>query len=207
MFKRLKEEVQLLRKKDPAFKSVLEAVFCYPGLKAIRMHKKTHWLYNRKHFLLASILSQYSRWRTGIEIHPGAQIGERFFIDHGMGVVIGETAIIGNDVMLYHGVTLGATAIVSGKRHPTIEDGVTISAGAKVLGDITVGRGSKIGAGSVVVKDVPPECTVVGIPGKVIIQNNQKLSDVMADPISQEIKYLKDRVSELEKAMYAMTGE
>lgn len=202
MFSKLKAEINWIKQKDPAFRAPWQLWFGYPGRKALKAHRKAHWLYRHRFFFFANMISQWTRWRTGIEIHPGASIGKGVFIDHGMGVVIGETAIVGEDVMIYHGVTLGAGSFAHGKRHPTIEDKVILSAGCKVLGDITVGRESKIGAGAVVVKNVPEKCTVVGVPGKIIIQNDAKVTETMIDPISQEIKYLKDRVSQLEKVLY-----
>jgi len=205
MFDNFKSDIKAIKKNDPALKSIFEAFFCYPGLKAIRSHRKANWFYKRGCFFIARVISQFSRWRTGIEIHPGANIGKGVFIDHGMGVVIGETAVVGDDVIIYHGVTLGASSIEKGKRHPTIKNGVIISNGAKILGNIVVGENSKIGSGSVVVKDVPANCTVVGIPGKVIIQNNRKINKEMIDPVAQDIKYLKDRVSQLEEMVYELT--
>jgi serine O-acetyltransferase len=205
MFDNFKSDIKAIKKNDPALKSIFEAFFCYPGLKAIRSHRKANWFYKRGLFFIARVISQFSRWRTGIEIHPGANIGKGVFIDHGMGVVIGETAVVGDDVIIYHGVTLGASSIEKGKRHPTIKNGVIISNGAKILGNIVVGENSKIGSGSVVVKDVPANCTVVGIPGKVIIQNNRKINKEMIDPVAQDIKYLKDRVSQLEELVYELT--
>jgi len=205
MFDNFKSDIKAIKKNDPALKSIFEAFFCYPGLKAIRSHRKANWFYKRGLFFIARVISQFSRWRTGIEIHPGANIGKGVFIDHGMGVVIGETAVVGDDVIIYHGVTLGASSIEKGKRHPTIKNGVIISNGAKILGNIVVGENSKIGSGSVVVKDVPANCTVVGIPGKVIIQNNRKINKEMIDPVAQDIKYLKDRVSQLEEMVYELT--
>lgn len=165
MFKYIRNQIKLIKEKDPAMKSNLE-VFLYPHFKAMIYYKLAHKLYLKKHFFWARYLSEKARRKTGIEIHPGATIGKNFFIDHGMGVVIGETTVIGDNVMLYHGVTLGGTKMVKGKRHPTILDNCVIGAGAKVLGDITIGENTKIGAGSVVTKDIPSNSTVVGIPGK-----------------------------------------
>ena len=164
----VREDRQAVLERDPAAKSMAEVRLCYPGLKALKAHRKANALYKKGHVLLARWLSQRARHQTGIEIHPGAEIGRRVFIDHGDGVVIGETTIIGDDVTIYQGVTLGGTGKDVGKRHPTIESGVTIGAGAKVLGPITVGHHSKIGAGSIVLKDVPPNCTVVGNPGRIV---------------------------------------
>lgn len=165
MNKYLKELIEVVLKNDPACKSAMEARFLYPGVKALKYHRIAHKLYLKKHFFLARLISEKVKQKTGIEIHPGAQIGRRVFIDHGSGVVIGETAIVGDDVMIYQGVTLGGTEMTTEKRHPTIEDGVLLSSDAKVLGNIKIGKNSKIGAGSVVLKDVPPNSTVVGIPG------------------------------------------
>jgi serine O-acetyltransferase len=165
MFKAIREDIQSVFERDPAAQSTLEVVLCYAGLHAIWGHRIAHWCWTHGLKLLARWLAQGNRFFTGIEIHPGAQIGRRFFIDHGMGVVIGETSQIGDDVTLYHGVTLGGVSLEKGKRHPTIEDGVVIGAGAKVLGPITVGACSRIGANAVVVKDVPEDSVVVGVPG------------------------------------------
>lgn len=172
MIKFIIEEAKNIMKKDPATKNIVEAILCYPSLKALIYHKLAHRLYKEKRYVLARIISQRARRITGIEIHPGAKIGKNLFIDHGMGVVIGETAEIGDNVTMYHGVTLGGIGGEPGtKRHPTVEDNVMIGAGAKILGPITIGRGAKIGANAVVLKDVPPYTTVVGIPGKVIRNN------------------------------------
>lgn len=165
--KSLKEEINIVRERDPAIKSSME-VLLYPSFYAVLGHQVAHSLYLKKHYFLARLVSQRIVRRTGIEIHPGAVIGKRLFIDHGNGVVIGETAILGNDVTLYQGVTLGGTGKETGKRHPTVGDNVMIGAGAKVLGSVTIGDNSKIGAGSVVLKDIPPDATVVGVSGKVV---------------------------------------
>lgn len=168
MFEQLKNDINTIMQRDPAATSKWEVLLCYPGLRAVRAHRRAHKLYQKGHILRARLISQRSRHQTGIEIHPGAQIGQGLFIDHGDGVVIGETTIIGDDVTIYQGVTLGGTGKDCGKRHPTIGSGVTIGAGAKVLGPITIGDGSKVGAGSIVLKDVPPNCTVVGNPGRIV---------------------------------------
>ena len=168
MFSRLKKDIQVVFERDPAAKSTLEVILCYPGFHAILMHRISHKLYLKRLFVLARLVSQIVRAFTQIEIHPGAKIGEGLFIDHGAGVVIGETAEIGDNVTLYQGVTLGGTGKEKGKRHPTIGDNVVISAGAKVLGSFVVGDNVKIGAGSVVLKEVPPNCTVVGVPGYIV---------------------------------------
>lgn len=211
MFKRLKEDVEVIFEQDPAARSYLEVILTYSGLHAIWAHRIAHALYKRRFYFLARSISQLSRFFTGIEIHPGAKIGRRLFIDHGMGVVIGETCEIGDNVTIYQGVTLGGTGKEKGKRHPTIKDNVLIATGAKVLGSITVGENSKIGAGSVVLKEVPPNSTVVGIPGKVVKQNGVKvpkdldhtnLPDPIADQlkgIEDEIEMLKERIKKLEE--------
>lgn len=171
----IREDIDAVLERDPAARTPLEVVLCYPGLHAIWLHRLNHFLWNAGLKTPGRFMSHLTRFLTGIEIHPGAQIGRRFFIDHGMGVIIGETAVIGNDVTLYQGVTLGGTGKKRGKRHPTVEDGVVIGSGAKVLGNITVGRNSQVGSGSVVVKDVPPNCTVVGIPGRIIIRDGKRV--------------------------------
>jgi serine O-acetyltransferase len=166
---RLREDLDTAARRDPASRSRLELLLCYPGLHAIWVHRVAHRMWQREELrLLARLLSQANRWLTGVEIHPGAQIGRRFFIDHAMGVVIGETAEVGDDVMLYHGVTLGGRSMERVKRHPTLEDNVTVGAGARILGPVTVGAGAQIGANAVVVKDVPAGAVVVGVPGRII---------------------------------------
>jgi serine O-acetyltransferase len=203
MIGEIPELVRTIFREDPAAKSVLEIVVCYPGFHAVLAHRFAHWLYRIRLMLPARMVSQFFRWVTGIEIHPGARIGRRLFIDHGMAVVIGETAEIGDDVLIYQGVTLGGTGHVHGKRHPTIGNGVVIGAGAKVLGDITVGNRSKIGAGSVVVKSVPENSTVVGIPGRVVKSREEKRCVLehgnLPDPEGQEIAALSSRIAELEE--------
>jgi len=169
MFRQIRDDISSVFDRDPAARSSLEVLFCYPGLHAVWFHRLAHWLWIHELFFLGRLTSHLGRFLTGIEIHPGAKVGKRFFIDHGMGVVIGETAEIGDDVTLYHGVTLGGVTWDKVKRHPTLEDKVVIGSGAKVLGPFTVGRGAKIGSNSVVVKEVPPNATVVGIPGKVVL--------------------------------------
>ena len=205
MFRRLRSEIQVFLERDPAARSVLEVVTCYPGLHAILFHRFAHWLWGRGLRLLARMVSQTSRFLTGIEIHPGARVGERFFIDHGSGVVIGETAEIGDDVLIYQGVTLGGTGKErGGKRHPTIGDRVTVGVGSVVLGPITIGHDVRIGAGSVVVKPVPDNCTVVGVPGRIARMEGRKLTDDellahgnLPDPEVQLIREMQERVSEL----------
>ena len=205
MFKTLKENINSVYERDPAARSALEVLLCYPGLHAVYFHKLSHFLWEHKLRLLARLTSQFGRFITGIEIHPGAKIGKRFFIDHGMGVVIGETAEIGDDVTMYHGVTLGGTSWKKEKRHPTIENNVMIGVGAKILGPLTVGHDSKIGANSVVVNEVPPHSTVVGIPAKSTKRDESEVHDHidlehnrLFDPAFYEISLLKSKISELE---------
>lgn len=200
--KNIKEEIDIIRERDPAIHSSLE-VFLYPSFKVMLHYRVAHKLYLKGHYFLARWVSQRGVRKTGIEIHPGAQIGKGLFIDHGNGVIIGETAIIGNNVTLYQGVTLGGTGKEHGKRHPTIEDNVMISAGAKVLGSFTIGANSKIGAGSVVLEAVPPNSTVVGVPGRVVKRNNKSLprEDMcqvdLPDPVKEDIACLQRENSEL----------
>ncbi|HWI48650.1 MAG TPA: serine O-acetyltransferase [Rummeliibacillus sp.] len=208
MFKRIREDIATIFENDPAARSTLEVVLTYSGLHAIWSHRIAHALYKRKFYFIARSVSQISRFFTGIEIHPGAKIGRRFFIDHGMGVVIGETCEIGNDVTLYQGVTLGGTGKEKGKRHPTLEDNVLVATGAKVLGSITIGENSKIGAGSVVLKPVPPNATVVGIPGKVVIQDGvrvnheQKLDHQnIPDPVEDRCQQMEQKINGLYKEL------
>jgi len=208
MFGVIREQIETIFREDPAAKSVLEIFLCYPGFHAILMHRFAHKLYKAGVPILPRFLSQISRFFTGIEIHPGATIGRRFFIDHGMGVVIGETTEIGDDVLVYQNVTLGGTGNERGKRHPTIGNNVVIGTGAKVLGGITIGANARIGAGSVVVKPVPDNSTVVGIPGRVVRYHvpREGVLDhgMMPDPEGQEIEDLKSRVSELEGRLKAL---
>ena len=174
MFERMREDIQSVFHRDPAARNAFEVVTCYPGLHAVWLHRVAHALWGAGWKWLARLVSNFGRWLTGIEIHPGARIGRRFFIDHGMGIVIGETAEIGNDVTLYQGVTLGGTSWNKGKRHPTLEDGVVVGAGAKVLGPFTVGAGAKVGSNAVVTKAVPAGATVVGIPGRIIVKSDDE---------------------------------
>jgi serine O-acetyltransferase len=201
----VREDIASVFDRDPAAKSSLEVLLCYPGLHAIWAHRVDHWLWNHGLRLLARWLSQLWRFFTGIEIHPGAQIGRRFFIDHGMGVVVGETAIVGDDVTLYQGVTLGGTGKEKGKRHPTVGNNVVIGGGAKILGNITIGENSRIGAGSVVLRDVPDNATVVGVPGHVIYRNGARvlITDPreISDPLSDIIIGLTAQVQELKEAV------
>lgn len=212
MFKMLKEDIEVVFDQDPAARTYLEVILTYSGLHAIWSHRIAHAFYKRKLYFLARVISQVSRFFTGIEIHPGAKIGRRFFIDHGMGVVIGETCEIGDNVTVFQGVTLGGTGKEKGKRHPTIKDNALIATGAKVLGSITVGENSKIGAGSVVLKEVPPNSTVVGIPGKVVIQDGVKLkkdlnhSD-LPDPVADRFKELESKLNELQKELKDLQQE
>jgi serine O-acetyltransferase len=198
------EEIQTVQKRDPAARSVLEIVILYQGLHALINHRIAHFFYQNNHFFIARFISQISRSMTGIEIHPGATIGRRFFIDHGMGVVIGETTIVGDDVLLYQGVTLGGTGLEKGKRHPTIGNNVVIGTGAQVLGNITIGDNSYIGANAVVIKDVPPNSTVVGVPGRITKQDGKKMDISLdhihvLDPIMQNLDDLEKRIEQLEK--------
>ncbi|HJA67893.1 serine O-acetyltransferase [Lachnoclostridium sp. An169] len=191
----IKEEMQVIRERDPAIKSNME-VFLYPSFKVILRYRVAHKLYLKGHYFLARWISQRGVRKTGIEIHPGATIGKGLFIDHGSGVIIGETAIIGDNVTLYQGVTLGGTGKEKGKRHPTLEDNVMVSAGAKILGSFTIGENSKIGAGSVVLEEVPPNCTVVGVPGRIVRMNNKKIPRLdmdqvhLPDPVLNDIREL-----------------
>src|SRR5271170_7285433 len=205
----IREDVNTVLERDPAAKSRLEIFLCYAGLHAVWFYRINHWLWKHGFLLLGRWLSQVARFLTGIEIHPGAEIGRRLFIDHGLGVVIGETAIVGNDVTLYQGVTLGGTGKEHGRRHPTIEDEVVIGDGAKVLGNITIGRNCRIGAGSVVLRNVPENSTVVGVPGHIIFRDGERV--VITDPkqingplsealaaVATEVNKLRDRVEQLE---------
>ncbi len=207
----IKEEIQIIRERDPAIKSNME-VFLYPSFKAIIGYRISHYLFVRKHYFLARWYSQRMVRKTGIEIHPGAVIGKGLFIDHGNGVIIGETAVVGDNVTLYQGVTLGGTGKEQGKRHPTIEDNVMISAGAKVLGSFTVGENSKIGAGSVVLSEVPPNSTVVGVPGRVVKRDNVKvpreeLDQVhLPDPVLNDISSLQREVERLKARLQRLEG-
>ncbi len=216
MFHNIKEDIQAVLERDPAARNSLEVLINYPGVHAIIFHRLAHWFYKKKFFFIARLISQISRFFTGIEIHPGAKIGRRLFIDHGMGIVIGETTEIGDDVTIYQGATLGGTGKETGKRHPTIRNNVMISSGAKVLGPIEVGDNCKIGAGSVVLKDVPPNCTVVGVPGIVVVKDNKKVASIskgvdldqihLPDPIGEELECLTKRISELERQLKELEG-
>ena len=208
-FRLMHEDIAAVLERDPAARSWLEVVLLYSGLHALWWYRIHHWLWKHGWLFVARAMSQFARWLTGIEIHPGAKIGRRFFIDHGMGVVIGETAEVGNDVTLYQGVTLGGTTLNKGKRHPTLGNGVVVGGGAKILGNITVGDNCRIGAGSVVLRDVPPDSTVVGVPGHIVFSNGKRV--VITDPkqindplsealaaVATEVKILRQKVAELE---------
>jgi serine O-acetyltransferase len=205
---RVREDIQTVFTKDPAARSTLEVLLCYPGLHAIWYHRLSHALWTRGFHFLARFLSHVTRWLTGIEIHPGAKIGRRFFVDHGMGVVIGETAEIGDDVLMYKGAVLGGTTLEKRKRHPTIEDDVVIGSNAVVLGDIIVGAGAKIGSGAVVIKAVPPGATVVGVPGRIVrgpgaVERRVELDhSALPDPVAQAFRVLLDSVETMEQRMY-----
>jgi len=209
----LKADYKAVFEKDPAARNFLEVILCYPGFHAILLHRVAHFLWKLKIPVIPRLISHVNRFLTGIEIHPGAKIGKGFFIDHGMGVVIGETTEIGDNVLIYQGVTLGGTGKEKGKRHPTIGNNVVIGAGVKVLGPITIGDNVRIGAGSVVLKSVPPNCTVVGVPGKIIIQDGKKINNILdhgnlPDPQAQiieelnlRITYLESKIEELERKL------
>ncbi|MBP7072503.1 MAG: serine O-acetyltransferase [Clostridia bacterium] len=210
MFGRLKEDIKTIFERDPAAKSYLEVILCYPGLHAVICHRIAHGLYRRRWYVAARLISQISRFFTGIEIHPGAAIGRRFFIDHGSGIVIGETTEIGDDVTLYQGVTLGGTGKDKGKRHPTIGNNVTIGSGAKILGPISIGHNAKIGAGAVVVRCIPPNSTAVGVPAHVVRREgiDEAYVDLnhtdIPDPLEDEIRELEKRVRELERKLFSI---
>ncbi|MCK5434432.1 MAG: serine O-acetyltransferase [Dehalococcoidales bacterium] len=216
MFKTLKEDIQTVFAKDPAARSVLEVIFCYPGLHALWSYRLAHFLWRYKLRFLARFASHVSRFLTGIEIHPGAKIGRRFFIDHGAGVVIGETTQVGDDVLMYQGVVLGGTTLKKEKRHPTIGNNVVMGAGAVALGAITIGEGARIGSGSVVVKSVPPGATVVGIPGRVVEDRHKPFLDLdhgkLPDPVAEAIRLvlreqekLGERLNRLESSSGILT--
>jgi serine O-acetyltransferase len=212
MFKRIKEDIEVVFDQDPAARSYFEVILTYSGLHAIWAHRIAHAFYKKRFFFIARSISQISRFFTGIEIHPGAKIGRRFFIDHGMGVVIGETCEIGENVTVFQGVTLGGTGKEKGKRHPTIENNALIATGAKVLGSITVGENSKIGAGSVVLKEVPPNSTVVGIPGRVVIQDGIRINkdlnhSDLPDPVSDRCVEIESQINELKAEIEQLKKE
>lgn len=210
LFSLIREDVATVMERDPAAKSRLEVYLCYSGLHAVWFYRVNHWLWNHGFLLLGRWLSQVARWLTGIEIHPGAKIGRRFFIDHGMGVVIGETAIVGEDVTLYQGVTLGGTGKEQGRRHPTVEDNVVIGGGAKILGNIVVGRNSRVGAGSVVLRSVPEDSTVVGVPGHIIFREGKRVvitdPKQINDPLSEALAAVATEVSRLRVRVQRLEG-
>lgn len=203
MFSQIREDVNEALKKDPAARNLWEVFLCYPGVHALLAYRLGHWLWNKGIRLPARVLSYLARWFTGIEIHPAARIGRHFFIDHGAGVVIGETSKIGDNVFLYQGVTLGGLSMIKGKRHPTIQDSVVIGAGAHILGPVTVGKNAKVGAGSVVVQDVPEYCTVIGVPGRVVFSGvsaaQEDPEDMFRDPMAQAIEVVLDRLPQMER--------
>lgn len=206
----IKDEIQIIKERDPAIKSAME-VFLYPSFKAVLKYRMAHKLYKKKHFFLARWISQRTARKTGIEIHPGAKIGKGLFIDHGIGVIIGETTVIGDNVTLYQGVTLGGTGKECGKRHPTLGDNVMVSAGAKILGSFTVGENSKIGAGSVVLSQVPPNSTVVGVPGRIVKRDNVRVPRLdldqvhFPDPVFNELAQLKKENQELKEELISLS--
>jgi serine O-acetyltransferase len=213
MFETLKRDIQVVKERDPACRGALEVIICYPGFHILYIHRAAHWLWRHGLRLLARMLSQFGRAVTGIEIHPGAKIGPGFFIDHGMGVVIGETSEIGENVTLYHGVTLGGTSWKKEKRHPTIGNNVVIGAGAKILGPFKVGDNSKIGSGSVVVNEVPPNSVVVGVPGRVTYRDGQRVAGIdleqheLPDPVAKAIECILDRMHHLEHDVNSLKKE
>src|SRR5215469_8795296 len=210
IFALIREDVTNVMDHDPAAKSRLEIFLCYAGLHAVWFYRMNHWLWNHHLLLMARWLSQVARWLTGIEIHPAAKIGRRLFIDHGMGVVIGETAIVGDDVTLYQGVTLGGTGKEHGKRHPTLEDSVVVGGGAKILGNITIGKNCRIGAGSVVVRNVPDNSTVVGVPGHIIFREGKRVvitdPKQINDPLSEALAAVANQVDQLRARIHALEG-
>lgn len=205
MFDNLRAEIKAIKDKDPAARSTLEIFLCYPGFWALLMHRVSHWLWIHSFKLLARMNSNLARFLTGIEIHPGATFGKRVFIDHGMGVVVGETAIVGDDVLLYQGVILGGTSTEKTKRHPTVERGVIVGAGAKVMGNITIGEYSKIGTGAVVLKDVPSQSTCVGVPGRIVKRRGVRHEEVdldhgkLPDPVADAIRVIEKHLQENDK--------
>ena len=207
MLDRLKEDLMCVKRNDPAARSNFEIMLLYPGFKAIRMHRKAHWFYSHKMYFIARLISQRCVRKTNIEIHPGAQIGRRFFIDHGTGVVIGETAVIGDDCTIYQGVTLGGTGKDKGKRHPTLGNNVMVGAGAKVLGPFKVGDNSNIAAGSVVLSEIPENSTAVGTPARVVRQNGKRVDRLdhvhMPDPVAQQLCAMNMKIERLEKELEA----
>ena len=212
MFSQLKEDIKVVFERDPAVRSVFEVIFCYPGFHAMLFYRFSHWLWINQIKFLARLVSHFGRFLTGIEIHPGATIGQGFFIDHGMGVVIGETAEIGDNCTLYHGVTLGGTSWAKEKRHPTLGDNVIIGSGAKVLGPFKVGDDSKIGSNSVVVKEVPATATVVGIPGRVVLSGEKRVGidlehDKLPDPVAKAVKCVFEQIHKLNEQVEELQRE
>ncbi|WP_031537879.1 serine O-acetyltransferase [Bacillus sp. MB2021] len=212
MFRRIKEDIAVVFEQDPAARSSIEVILTYSGLHAIWFHRIAHFLFRHKRFFLARAISQFSRFLTGIEIHPGAKIGNRLFIDHGMGVVIGETCEIGDNVTIFQGVTLGGTGKEKGKRHPTVKNNALIASGAKVLGSIVIGENAKIGAGSVVLRDVPANSTVVGIPGKVKVQDGIKIKKDLnhcdlPDPVADRLKEMEMEITQLREQLKELQEE
>ena len=211
MFDRLKEDLQCVKDRDPAARSNIEIMMLYPGYKAVRAYRRAHWCYNHNMYFLARAISQHCVKKTNIEIHPGAQIGRRFFIDHGTGVVIGETTEIGDNCIIYQGVTLGGTGKDVGKRHPTLGNNVLIGAGAKVLGPIKIGNNVKIAAGAVVLSDIPDDSTAVGVPARVVRVGGKPVAELdqvhIPDPVSQEICRLESRIRKLEKKLEEKANE
>ena len=207
----MREDVDAVLEKDPAARTRLEVLICYPGIWAVIWHRPAHWLYNHNMKLMARWLSQIVRHRTGVEIHPGAKIGRRCFIDHGMAIIIGETTEIGDDCTIYQGVTLGGTGKDVGKRHPTLGNNVMVSSGAKVLGPFTVGDNSKIGAGAVVIEEVPPNCTVVGVPGRIVKRGEQLVDEMdqigLPDPVADEFKRMYKKMRSMQLEMETMKAK
>ncbi|MDI3533723.1 MAG: serine O-acetyltransferase [Thermosediminibacterales bacterium] len=214
MLETIKRDIEVIFERDPAAKSVLEVILCYPGFHALLLHRIAHYFYKKGLVLLPRLISHLNRFLTGIEIHPGAKIGKGFFIDHGMGIVIGETAEIGENVTLYQGVTLGGTGKEKGKRHPTIGNNVVIGAGAKILGPFKVGDNTKIGAGAVVLKEVPPNSTVVGVPGRIVVRNYASVDfteidlkhNELPDPVSEILGCLQRKIKSLENRLEKLEG-
>lgn len=208
MLKTLKTDFQIIFDRDPAARNWLEVLVCYPGLQAILLHRFAHWLFILGLPFVPRLISHFSRFLTGIEIHPGALLGEGVFIDHGMGIVIGETAIVGGFSLIYQGVTLGGTGKETGKRHPTVGENVVIGAGAKVLGNIQLGKNVRVGAGSVVLRDVPSDCTIVGVPGRIVYRGGEKVEPLehgqLPDSEAQAMRYLVDRLESLEQEVRAL---
>tara|TARA_R110002074_G_scaffold170006_2_gene332261 strand:+ start:44152 stop:44931 length:780 start_codon:yes stop_codon:yes gene_type:complete len=225
MFDQLKEDIEVVFERDPAARNKFEVVTTYPGFHAVLLHRLNHWLWRSGLKYIARFFAYFSRWLTGVEIHPGAEIGRRFFIDHGMGVVIGETAVIGDDCTLYHGVTLGGTSWQKGKRHPTLGDGVVVGAGAKVLGPIEIGDDARIGSNAVVIRTVPEGATVIGIPGRIVSEASTKpsaeqeamakkigfdaygASQEMPDPVAVAINSMLEHIHKMDKEMEQMCHE